>query len=73
MDSCIDLTDLYCFIAIRRPAHKKCFIFIVFIVYIICTINRNTVIIKMRAVACGAKLKIPVSVGDRSVTYKGIG
>ena len=70
MESCIDLTDLYCFIAIRRQAYKKC---LISVVYIICTINRNTVIIKMRAVACGAKLKIPVCVGDHSVTYKGIG
>lgn len=45
----------------------------IFIADIICTISRNTVIIKIRTIGCRAKLKIPVAVGDHSVTYKGTG
>lgn len=62
--------DLYFFITIRRPANKK---YLIFIADIICTISRNTVIIKIRTIGCRAKLKIPVAVGDHSVTYKGTG
>lgn len=64
------LIDPYFFIAIRRLPNKKC---LIFIANITCTISRNTVVIKMRAIGCRAKLKIPVAVGDHSVTYKGTG